>query len=182
MKLDEISNRKIKEVLQTIGEHEFPTPEFGRRSSEESRTGVEVIGYEKNLKVGNVPVKKAQFRINGQMYTFVFYLNDSHPTSVELYMGNAIVFISIIRSVFEWSDEMRDGFFHYILSESRTFDAEKTQVAIEALGRSQQLELEYLHNRLKENARNEMESAARKRLDQLEWSIEKEHPDRGAGS
>lgn len=182
MKLDEISNGRIREVLQTIGEDEFPAPEFGTRSSEENQTGVEVIGYEKDLKVGDVPVKKAQFRIKGQLYTFVFYLNDSHPTSVELYMGNAMMFISSIRSVFEWSDEIRDGFFHYRLSESRAFDAESTQVAFEALERAQRLELEYLHNRLEETARNEMESAAHKRLDQLEWSIDKERPDRDARS
>jgi hypothetical protein len=170
MQLKDYQLKAVLSVIHTIGEYDFPTIDYGKIYNEKMNHSFKVISYDKKAMIDNKPVKKMQFENDGTLYTFIFYIKDSHPFKVELYKENNLVFFTKVNVEFEYSNEVQDGFFFYKLENSFVYNLEFDELPFELLKEVQEMELAHSVEKWEKERQKEFEVNSSKKLDDLNWS------------
>jgi hypothetical protein len=166
---------RIENVLLDIGEHEFPTAEFGKVFSERTGYDFEVLIYDKKSSIDNIPVMKSAFRINSKCYSFLFYLKNGKPTKIELYCNNEIIFFGILTTDSKYSEEVKDSFIFYRLHETKIFSDDLWETPFEVLEQVQEEQTPYFIEKwdkeeIKQEEIKQIDELRVKRLDKLNWT------------
>ena len=169
MDLDNSQRTRLLKMIETIDQYNLPSIEFGKIYAEREVRDFEVIGFDNSLMIDNVPVRKAEFRIDSHKFIFVFYPGTPWR-SVEVYLENDIFFVGKFTSEYVYSKEVGDAFAHYTLQEIEYCDSNAWEKLFVVLENVKAMETEYYSEKWERERENERTRTQGKKLDKLGWS------------